>query len=81
MPIKLVNTKSQVCLFEQLKAGDSFTVEEWPNTVFIKTATKYKSVIGAASGEFNAFNAVTGNFALFNGCNDVVRVNATLTLD
>jgi hypothetical protein len=82
MPIKLVNTKSQVCLFEQLKAGDSFTVAAWPNDVFIKTASKYKAVIaGGLSGEFNAFNAVCGNFAIFNGCQECRRVDATLTLD
>jgi hypothetical protein len=80
MPIKLVNTKNQTYLFEQLKAGDCFTVEQWPNSLFVKTANKYRSITGI-SGEFNAFNAVCANFAFFNECQECRRVDATLTVE
>ncbi len=80
MPIKLIKSDRGVCIFEQLKAGDSFMHPQLPNDLFIKTASRYKPTTGV-SGEYNCFNAVSGNFAFFNGSDDVIRVNATLNVE
>jgi hypothetical protein len=74
--IKLNKPPKRDRLFEQVARGASFTCPQLIDDVFIKTSPFHTE----PHLKYNAFSILSGQFACFNGSDDVILVNGTLTL-
>lgn len=73
--MNIVKIKPNVVKFSQIYVGDCF---EWDNYIYLRTC-KFRDY--ETNGIYNAINLDSNTFEFFYGEIDVIKVNATLSID
>lgn len=73
--MNIVKIKPNSVKFSQIYVGDCF---EWSNYIYLRTC-KFRDY--ATNDIYNAINLDSGTFKFFYGETDVIKVNATLSIN